>query len=421
MSDFIDGKDLKAHWGKRGFELFGYLNEGLQPYTPHGQKIINTDALEYGRKKPIEWYETKFKRLADLEQGVQETGKVVGSGESREVYWTGRRIKEEAKKEFEEQPLEPVNPTPHRMNFTLPHDVKEASKVLFKLNFLLFKKDEASEFAEQHGLRPLDDHGVDQPSVSAQEEGEKRAGETSSENECLSSRLSDITEQDQNILCETFVRSLRFYFENPSEVKIQEPKKTVKTFNHESLGFDREDTAEWEWFIRVIKGPEHFYKYGPSKMRKEYDINRRRLIEINKKLLDFFQQKYDLEVPEGFKTHERAAAEGQGVHKFKFQIGPKVEKSKYDGYTEEDLVDEIERLSGQVRMASHNDDPTKDAQLSKDSEALEVAATCAYKKGLITEKKMSEYLHQETWDPQEQVYASPKRFPNADSIANSMH
>jgi hypothetical protein len=187
MSDFIDAKDLKALWGKRGFELFGFLKKGLQPYTQYGQEIIDTDTLERGRKTPIEWYESKLNRLIEFRrkpedryiQGFPHDDYSPKPNPPPFLSWTDREKKQQAKKDFEKQPLVLLNPPPHHMSFTFPLDGKEASKVLAKLNSLLFEKDQASEFAERHGLRPLDDRGVDQPSVSTREEEAKRAAETS--------------------------------------------------------------------------------------------------------------------------------------------------------------------------------------------------------------------------------------------------
>ncbi len=157
MSDFIDCKDLKAHWGKRDFELFGFLKKGLQPYTQYGQEIVDTDTLEHYKPYPIEYFENEIRRW--LYPGSTSRGIIIRPDHP----WTEEEIKQGAQKRFERQPQKPLNLPPHHMSFTLPDDAAEASKVLSKLNSLLFEKDQASEFAEQHGLRLLDDHGVDQP------------------------------------------------------------------------------------------------------------------------------------------------------------------------------------------------------------------------------------------------------------------
>jgi hypothetical protein len=187
--------------------------------------------------------------------------------------------------------------------------------------------------------------------------------------------------------CENFVRALRFYFENENEIRINEPRKKPKTFNHQSLGFDRATTDEWQWFIRLIEGPDHFYRYGPSKKGhqkiKAYDANRVRLREINKKLVGFFKREYGLDMSDGYKVYEKAAEEGPGVFRFKFKAGTNIEKSKYDRYTKDELLKKLKTLSEQVKLCSNHDDPAKQAELSKLTDFLIEIATLANDKGWI--------------------------------------
>lgn len=218
--------------------------------------------------------------------------------------------------------------------------------------------------------------------------------------------------------CEKFVRNLRCYFKNKSEVKFQQPGKKPKTFNYESLGFDRVITDEWKCFIRVIEGPEHFYKYGPSRTGHQrvraYDKNRSRLTQINEKLVDFFKKEYQLETPKGFKTFEKTPVEGSGVYQFKFQIGKKIDKSKYEAYDKKDLLAEISRLRKEMNIAICSDDLSKQSKLSETSDSLLVAATLANKKGWITEREMSDFFDQ-IWTPQEEVYDPYENSPDSNS------
>jgi len=392
MSSWINGNDLIVHWGIEDFELFDFLKKGLQPYSRLGKQVVDSDSLERGRGVSIEKIESNLR-----------AGKISGYGTFAYNFTgniprrlTENQIKPHAKFIYASQKLQILNPPKDciLMSFTLPKNANEAYVAIEKTKYFLFEKAQVSEFAKKNGLRALDEHGVDQSSV--------------------------ITEQDQNARCEDFVRSLRFYFENESEVKIQEPGKKSKTFTHESLGFDRL-TDEWRWFIAVIEGPKHFYEYGPAKKGhlkiKGYERNRSRLREINKKIVEFLKKEYHIDPPEGFKTFEKAPKEGPGVFRFKFQVGKKVEKSKYDKFAKKDLLAEIERLSKQAYTAEYSDDLSKQSQLSEISDSLIIAATCAYKKEWLTEEKMSDYLEEhQLWNKEEDVYASSKKFPDSDSI-----
>ena len=149
-SNYISGKELMAYWNIEGFELLNCLKKGLQPYTQYGQKIIDTDTLEHGRKHSVEWYEK-------LIRGTQETGTVMGAGRAYRL--TNQEIKQQAAKEsFEGEPLKPLNPPPHHMSFALPDDSKKAATTIKKMMGLKFRKDEASKFAEEYRYRRITNH-----------------------------------------------------------------------------------------------------------------------------------------------------------------------------------------------------------------------------------------------------------------------
>jgi len=119
---------------------------------------------------------------------------------------------------------------------------------------------------------------------------------------------------------EDFIRNLRVSYENNSEVKIKEPNRIGKTFNHESLGFSSNKTKEWKAFINVFQDSPHIYETGQAHsfsdaLKKkicnpEYGRLQKRLKIINSKLIKFFNKEYRIHLPEDFKLYELCKGEG---------------------------------------------------------------------------------------------------------------
>ena len=145
MSNWITGKELMVYWDIEGFELFNCLGKGLQPYTAHGKKIVNTDPLEHERRVSYEHLE------ADLRHWNDHPG--LGSGRKL----SERELKQRAEEQFESQSKIPKTPPRHPMSFTLPDNDIKAGKAILKVMWLKFRKDEASEFAKQYGYRVLNE------------------------------------------------------------------------------------------------------------------------------------------------------------------------------------------------------------------------------------------------------------------------
>jgi hypothetical protein len=143
MSNWITGKDLAAYWDLKAFEFFGLLKKGLQPYDGLGRKVIDADTLEKGKKYSFEWLVEDFtaKRNANVSRGPM----------------TDTEINSRAKMAYARQPvvfLSPPENNPY-MSFTLPSSKKKAHTAIQKAMGLLFNKDEASDFAEEHGYRAI--------------------------------------------------------------------------------------------------------------------------------------------------------------------------------------------------------------------------------------------------------------------------
>jgi len=394
MSDYINGKDLKAHWGKRGFELFGYLKKGLRIYNQNGQEIINADTLERGRKNPIEWYESELNRLVDLAHGEQETGKVVtrGGGFHREnplLHLTDQEKKQQAKERYEKQPLELKDPPPH-MSFTLPLDEKEASIVLFELNSLLFKKDEASEFAEQHGYPRLDS-STEMP-VTHKEKDEDLTSP--------SPNVLDRAATEKEPEYESFVRSLRVFYENDSEIEVQTPGKPSKSLNLSILGFQGKEAVPWKDFLNILQSPDHTYSCGPSTLGKthearknpKYSHRQKRLKSLSAKLIGGLNKVYQVGIPEKYSLFELVPGK-QGTYKPKFNIEDRLGinpiEMQYDRCTEDQLREKIAKLYETYKKAySQAEEHIAKSIFTK----LVSAATVATNKGWLTKEGFSELV-----------------------------
>ena len=168
MSNWIYGKDLIEHWDIEDFELFGFLKKGLQPYNKLGRKVIGSDSLEWDRKWTLEYCE-------NLVRGTEEAGMVMTNSGPNVSRLTEQEIKQKGKKLYESQ----TPPNSPYISFSLPSNTKKATKAIESVKSFRFKKDEASEFAEKHGLHKLDKGRSYH--TSAEEPNKKEAVETSPE------------------------------------------------------------------------------------------------------------------------------------------------------------------------------------------------------------------------------------------------
>lgn len=150
MSNWITGKELMALWDIEGFELFNCLKEGLQPYTQYGHIITNTDTLEHAPTLSLKQCIARARR-ANMPTLVEPPSRAGRQPFQRFTPMSEQEILQRAKKDYESQPLHPVNPPLHHMSFTLPLDDSRAAAAISTAMNLRFKKDEAAEFAKRHG------------------------------------------------------------------------------------------------------------------------------------------------------------------------------------------------------------------------------------------------------------------------------
>lgn len=157
-----------------------------------------------------------------------------------------------------------------------------------------------------------------------------------------------------------FIRELTVTPESDLEIKIKQPRKRPKTYNHEGLEFRDNMAEEWMTFLRILNNSGS-YTVGQAgttgtAMRKEYDRKLSYLRAIDKKLKHAFQKDFSLQLPDKYHLYELFKEEGHGVYKFKFRVefsgepaGSKL-KAKYESYPKENLLKYlIERAGQQAR------------------------------------------------------------------------
>ena len=148
-SKWISGKDLIARWGIMAFELFDYMKIGLQAYTQHGNKIVDSDPLDKAPRHTLEFFIISIKR--------REIAGRVGGGKMRQPRseW---EINKEAKSLFEAPSnLQIVNPPPNceLMSFTIPENEKKVEEMFAQAKAFLFKVEDVLNFEGDHGIIPL--------------------------------------------------------------------------------------------------------------------------------------------------------------------------------------------------------------------------------------------------------------------------
>ena len=207
---------------------------------------------------------------------------------------------------------------------------------------------------------------------------------------------ADLVEPDVKKI-DAIIRSLRFYPESDSEIKIQELRKEAKPAPCKSLGFKNNRTKEWKTFIKILQEPPHIFSIGSS---SEYDADRKILSNIDRKLKkNFLSKECGLQIPKGFKTYERCPKEGKGIYKFKFQniYGEENKKSKYDSLSKPELIAEIRNLSEKFQNITKdielNDDPLLKIVREKNSNSLNTASKVALEKKWLTREDLTDIIN----------------------------
>lgn len=160
---------------------------------------------------------------------------------------------------------------------------------------------------------------------------------------------------------EKVIKNLIMSYENDDGIRIQEAGKQPKVFTCQSLGFKSNRTCAWKDLLRILQEPEHVFSVGPAltvsggikQRHKEYDRKQKRLSQINAKLIEFFNKEFSAKIPNGYKLFELARDMGPGKYRPKFKIvtpdDKPILKTKYERYSKDQLIDEMESLAKKYR------------------------------------------------------------------------
>jgi len=228
---------------------------------------------------------------------------------------------------------------------------------------------------------------------------------------------NETTEEDP----EDFIRNLRVSYENDNKIKIQVPKRKANCFTCQSLGFRDNTTKEWNALTGILQDAPHTYCIGPASKNvngiktkiSSYDAQRKLLDGINKKLVDYFKNKYSVQIPIDFKIYELCIGEKTGTYKFKFQIikeetaiKSKLE-NKYENLSKEKLLKLLYDIG-----TEYSSKPDSDYLKPKIETCMQVLKTTHG----MTEKEIMDYINPSTdkeqiiYDPYENIENSERDY-----------
>jgi hypothetical protein len=340
---YISADELKKHWGILDFELLKFIRDGLPTYDLIGRSTITDSEVAYVKDETID----EFRKRLFLIEIKHESERIEKNNSAEYAINADRLIKAglldselpppemyddkkvrqrvEARivEEYDRLPTFPVVPNDRRL---IPDALNESDlhTLLDEIKTFQFKIPEINQFAKLHELKlieenkfPHEDETMTQPPMIVESCVPKK--------KCCTPGK----EEDRKSEADAFIRSLKVFFKDNTEVTIQYDGKR-KNYTCESIGFRDSNTKAWKTFLEILQESEHVYSLGPAhiinkeiqqKTRiKEYDSRLKLLQEIDEKLKAFLSEKYKIKFPPDFKLYEPQPAKGAGVYSFKFQI-----------------------------------------------------------------------------------------------------
>ena len=200
---------------------------------------------------------------------------------------------------------------------------------------------------------------------------------------------------------ESLIRSLQVSYVSDTEIRIRWGGKNAKTYDMKNLGFTKEKSKTWKAFITILNSKDHHYHvgkaHGAKRERKtSYDVGQKVLVEINKKLVSFFNNTYQLQLTEKYKVYELIPEkkEAPGTYRFKFQIinNNNADTEGFEELSETELLPKIEELSDQLKILSKRGDEEAEGQTYKIKDQLNAAVEIACKNGWLTQNRAWSYL-----------------------------
>jgi hypothetical protein len=196
---------------------------------------------------------------------------------------------------------------------------------------------------------------------------------------------------------EDFIKGLKISVENDQEIVIQQPGKRKIFYNYTKVGFQTANKT-WRDLLGILQDPEYCYDLGPATgdpaKRRDYDARRKRLEEINKKLVILFNKEFSLTLPRGYKLYERDKTKKNGTYRWMFRKVSFQEKK-------ESLEAEFEKLNGDQLLAElkkfalkqkQYEERGQDGDADQAMELLTSVAKSGLERGAVNEDQIKNLL-----------------------------
>ena len=196
-----------------------------------------------------------------------------------------------------------------------------------------------------------------------------------------------------------FIRNLKIYYVNNEQIKIQVLGKDATPYLYSTFGFRNSTTKQWKTLINILQDPPYTFFLSPDKHRK-------RIAEINKKLIKFFRTHpaFSLEIPENYKIYE-GSMEVSKKYRFKFQVASEVKgtlESKYASFPQDKLIDEFYKYCEKYREQKNKpviDKKEHDVVINRLIEGIKLTSTIALEKEWLTSQDVEDAIK-----PDEETY-----------------
>jgi hypothetical protein len=201
---------------------------------------------------------------------------------------------------------------------------------------------------------------------------------------------------------ENFIRSLQVAFVNDTEIRIKGGNKNAKKYDKKELGFIKENSKIWDEFINILKSNDHYYHVGKARgakmvRKKSYNVAQKVLVEINKRLVSFFNETFQLQLPKNYKTYElipyKNDAPGKYRFKFKIKNNSDADIKGFEKLSKDELLSQIETLSGEYRKLSKEGNEEAEKKILKIKDQLNDAVVIACSEGWLAQNRARSYLN----------------------------
>lgn len=183
--------------------------------------------------------------------------------------------------------------------------------------------------------------------------------------------------ENQKESFEELIENLTIRYEDNSTISYQKPGEAPKKVLGDDLFAisEKGKNITWNEFLEILQdSPGHNYII-------KSDTDRKRMEEVSRKLLNYFQEKFGLSSPKKYKLHERDKTRESGTYRFKFKI-------EYEDNDNEDSAS-METFRKKFFYTIKNWERTHDDDLFK---IIQKKAGIGLNKKFLTNKEISEAL-----------------------------